>query len=323
LTTLVADLLIDPKQQQEELQKSYEEQENTIRQMQNSLDGFKLEQQKSDKEARDRAKKDSEDAAKALKDKNKKDSDEKERLQKEADAAELERRKKLNEGMNAEDDHLHGITLDDIQKREKEKRDKKIAAEMQTHAITTGLKAKQSQEEIDALAKAEQQKSQLRVDALKTSLSIISDLAGAFAGKSEAQQKKAFAIQKGVSIATATIDTFLAAQGAYRSQMVISTPDAPVRAAVAAGIAIAQGLARVAIISKQQFKGSGGAPSGGGGGGSIPSAGGTEAPSPANFAFLQNQPNQQPPLQAYVVGTQMSSNLEAQQLIQNQSRLGG
>jgi len=38
---------------------------------------------------------------------------------------------------------------------------------------------------------------------------------------------------------------------------------------------------------------------------------------------LQNQPNQQPPLQAYVVGTQVSSNLEAQQLIQNQSRLGG
>jgi len=177
--------------------------------------------------------------------------------------------------------------------------------------------------ELTELKKAEDAKAGLRVDAMKTSLSIISDLAGAFAGKSEAQQKKAFEIQKGVSIATATIDTYLAAQGAYRSQMAILTPDAPVRAAVAAGIAIASGLARVAIISKQQFKGSGGAPSGGGGGGSIPNGGGTEAPSPANFAFLQNQPNQQPPLQAYVVGTQVSSNLEAQQLIQNQSRLGG
>jgi hypothetical protein len=176
--------------------------------------------------------------------------------------------------------------------------------------------------ELEELKKAEDAKAQLRVDAMKTSLSIISDLAGAFAGESEAQQRKAFNIQKGVSIATATIDTYLAAQGAYRSQMAILTPDAPVRAAVAAGIAIASGLARVAIISKQQFKGSGGAPSGGGGGGSMPS-GGIEAPSPANFAFLQNQPNQQPPLQAYVVGTQVSSNLEAQQLIQNQSRLGG
>ena len=196
---------------------------------------------------------------------------------------------------------------------------------MQAHANLTAVKAKQTQEELDELKKAEDAKAQLRVDAMKTSLSIISDLAGAFAGESEAQQRKAFNIQKGVSIATATIDTYLAAQGAYRSQMAISTPDAPVRAAVAAGIAIAQGLARVAIISKQQFKGSGAPSGGGGGGGSIPAAGGegTTAPSPANFDFLQNQPNQQPPLQAYVVGTQVSSNLEAQQLIQNQSRLGG
>jgi rhodanese-related sulfurtransferase len=155
-------------------------------------------------------------------------------------------------------------------------------------------------------------------------LSIIGDLAAAFAGQSERQQRKAFAIQKGVNIATTTMDTFLSAQKAYASQVAIVTPDAPVRASIAAGIAIAQGLARVAIISKQQFNGSGGT-SGGASGGSIPAAGGdgTTAPSPANFDFLQNQPNQQPPLQAYVVGTQVSSNLEAQQLIQNQSRLGG
>ena len=202
--------------------------------------------------------------------------------------------------------------------------------EIENNAIVKKYRDKQNEEnaiaaakELTELKKAEDAKAQLRIDAMKTSLSIISDLAGAFAGESEAQQRKAFNIQKGVSIATATIDTYLAAQGAYRSQMAILTPDAPVRAAVAAGIAIASGLARVAIISKQQFKGSGGAPSGGGGGGSTPAAGGITAPSPANFAFLQNQPNQQPPLQAYVVGTQVSSNLEAQQLIQNQSRLGG
>jgi hypothetical protein len=176
--------------------------------------------------------------------------------------------------------------------------------------------------ELDFEKQAEEQRGQLRVDAMKTSLSIIGDLATAFAGQSERQQRKAFAIQKGVNIATTVMDTFLSAQKAYASQVAIITPDAPVRASIAAGIAIAQGLARVAIISKQQFNGSGGT-SGGGGGGSVPSAGGTEAPSPANFAFLQNQPNQQPPLQAYVVSSQVSSNLEAQQLIQNQSKLGG
>lgn len=305
LTDLAADLLIDPEQQQADLQKSFEEQEKTIKDMQNSLDGFIYEQQEKDKDAAEKARKEREDA------------------QKEADAAELERRKKLNEEMNAEDERMASIDYDDLKAREKKKADAKLVAAMQSHANLTALTAKQSQEELDNLRKAEEQKAQLRVDAMRTSLSIISDLAGAFAGDSERQQKKAFQIQKGVSIATATIDTYLAAQGAYRSQMAISTPDAPVRAAVAAGIAIAQGLARVAIISKQQFNGGGGT-SGGSGSGSVPQASGTTAPSPANFAFVGNQPNQQqPPLQAYVVGTQVSSNLEAQQLLQNQSRLGG
>lgn len=246
-----------------------------------------------------------------------------EQLQKEADDAEMARRKKLNDEMMAEDDRMRRISAEDYFDAQRALSDKKVATEMQIHANLTSLRAQQSQQEIEELRQAEQAKAQLRVDAMKTSLSIISDLAGAFAGESEAQQRKAFQIQKGVSIATATIDTYLAAQGAYRSQMAISTPDAPVRAAVAAGIAIAQGLARVAIISKQQFNGGGGTSGSNNSSGSVPSAGGMQAPSPANFAFLGNQPNQQPPLQAYVVSTQVSSNLEAQQLINNQARLGG
>ena len=246
-------------------------------------------------------------------------------IQEQADKDELERRKKLNDEMMAEDDKMASISYEDLKAREKKKADAKLLAEMQSHANLTALKSAHTQEELEELRKAEEAKAQLRVDAMKTSLSIISDLAGAFAGESEAQQRKAFQIQKGVSIATATIDTYLAAQGAYRSQMAISTPDAPVRAAVAAGIAIAQGLARVAVISKQQFNGGGGT-SGSNNGGTVGvggGGGGTQAPSPANFAFLGNQPQQQPPLQAYVVSGQVSSNLEAQQLINNQARLGG
>jgi hypothetical protein len=180
--------------------------------------------------------------------------------------------------------------------------------------------AKDKEIEIEKAAVASM--AELKIDAVKTSLQIIGDLAGAFAGQTERQQRKAFQIQKAASIATTTIDTYLSAQKAYASQMTIVTPDAPVRASLAAGIAIAQGLARVAIMAKQQFNGSGGT-SGGGGGGTVPSPSGTTAPSPANYDFISQQPNQQPPLQAYVVGSQVSSNLEAQQLIQNQSRLGG
>ena len=313
-TNMAAGLLIDPAELESELNKTIEENKAAIATMENDYAGLKLSVQQIDKKASDDKK-----AA------TKKSNDELATLQKDADQKELDRRKKLNDDMMAEDERMHGIELEDITKKEKEKLDKKLLAEMEAHAKTTALKADNSKKQLEEEQKAEQARADLRINAAKTSLSIISDLAGAFAGQSEAQQKKAFNIQKGVSIATATIDTYLAAQGAYASQMTIKTPDAPIRAAVAAGIAIAQGLARVAIISKQQFKGSGGTSGGGGGGGSMPSAGGggTTAPSPANFAFLGNQPNQQPPLQAYVVSSQVSSNLEAQQLIQNQSKLGG
>lgn len=310
-TDLAAGLLIDPEELEAELNKTIQENKNAVDSMEHDYKIMKLNIENIDKAA-----------AKTSIDNAKKEDGDKEKLQKDADDKELERRKKLNEDMTAEDDRMHGIELTAITKKEKDKLDKKLLGEMDAHAKMTALKASNSKKQLGEEQKAEEQRGQLRVDAMKTSLSIISDLAGAFAGQSERQQRKAFAIQKGVSIATATIDTFLAAQGAYRSQMVISTPDAPVRAAVAAGIAIAQGLARVAIISKQQFQGGGGT-SGGTGGGSDPSASGTTAPSPANFDFLQNQQQQQPPLQAYVVSGQVSSNLEAQQLINNQARLGG
>ena len=310
---LAAGLLINPEELETELNKTIQENKDAIATMENDYAGLKLSVQQIDKKASDDKK-----AA------DKKIQEDNENAKKDADEKELERRKKLNADLEAEDERMALIGYEDLKAREKKKTDAKLLAQMEAHAKTTALQAEHSKAELEELRKAEEQKAQLRVDALKTSLSIISDLAAAFAGESEAQQRKAFQIQKGVSIATATIDTFLAAQGAYRSQMVISTPDAPVRAAVAAGIAIAQGLARVAIISKQQFQGTGGTSGGNNGGGNVPSPNaGTMAPSPANYDFISQQPNQQPPLQAYVVGTQVSSNLEAQQLIQNQSRLGG
>ena len=96
----------------------------------------------------------------------------------------------------------------------------------------------------------EEQKVKLASDGFNA----IGELANAFAGSSEESQKRAFNINKAAGIAQAIIDTYAAAQGAYKSQMVVPDPSAPIRASVAAGIAIAQGLARVAAISKTQFK---------------------------------------------------------------------
>ena len=120
-------------------------------------------------------------------------------------------------------------------------------------------------------------------------ISVVAELATALAGKSEASQKRAFAINKAASIAQATISTYQAATGAYASQMALLTPDAPIRAAVAAGIAVASGLAKVAVIAKTKF--GGGTPSASSGGGSSSGGGGstsTQAATPAVNLFGAN-----------------------------------
>jgi hypothetical protein len=160
-----------------------------------------------------------------------------------------------------------------------------------------------------------------RVQMTSDAFGALSSLTMAFNAKSETAAKNQFKINKAFSLSQAIINTYQAVNAA------LTAGGNPAKLAtgaqfVEAGIALTAGLANVIKIQQTQF---GGANSAGGGGnlGGVGSGGGTTAPSPANFAFLQNQPNQQPPLQAYVVSTQVSSNLEAQQLINNQARLGG
>jgi hypothetical protein len=97
----------------------------------------------------------------------------------------------------------------------------------------------------------------------------IADLADAFAGKSEEQQKKAFELRKKAAIAQAIVETISSAQSAYASQLSIPTPDAPIRAAVAAALAIAAGVARVQKIGATKFESKSVS---GGGGGNAPNA---------------------------------------------------
>jgi len=85
---------------------------------------------------------------------------------------------------------------------------------------------------------------------------VISSLTELFGSKSEAAAKKAFAVNKAVGIAQAAIQTYQSAQGAYLSQLTIPSPDAPIRAAVAAGIATAAGIANIAKIAATKFQGS-------------------------------------------------------------------
>ena len=75
------------------------------------------------------------------------------------------------------------------------------------------------------------------------------------------------AVGKAAAIATTTIQTYQAAQAAYASQMAIPDPSAPVRAAIAAGVAVATGIANVQKILSTPTPGGSGAGGAGGGGG--------------------------------------------------------
>jgi hypothetical protein len=180
--------------------------------------------------------------------------------------------------------------------------------------------------EVEATKKAEEEKLveqqaafNARIGLVSSGLDSLVALNEAFTKKGQKESKKQFQIQKALNLASAVVDTYGGINRALNDKTMPSTTARIIQASIVG----AMGLANVLKISKTEY-GNASAPSGtnmsaGGGDG-----GGPTAPSPANFAFVGNQPNQQqPPLQAYVVGTQVSSNLEAQQLIQNQSRLGG
>ena len=120
------------------------------------------------------------------------------------------------------------------------------------------------------------------LDGAKSLLGDLSTLNQNYAKDNEAAQKQAFEQQKGFATVVAIIDTYLAAQKAFTSQIIPGDPSSLFRAQVAAGVAIAVGLARVAVIRSQQFNnpntggggGSAGGSVGGGGGGAAGGGGG-------------------------------------------------
>jgi hypothetical protein len=112
----------------------------------------------------------------------------------------------------------------------------------------------------------EQQIHDLVVDSLMSTIGTLTALNTQHDVLSEAAAKKSFERQKALGIAEALISTYFTAQKAYESQFKPADISSPVRGTIAAAIAIAQGLAKVAIIRNKNYtsKSAGAAPSGGG-----------------------------------------------------------
>lgn len=97
------------------------------------------------------------------------------------------------------------------------------------------------------------------------------NMAQGFFKDNEAGQKRAFEFNKAIQTAETIATTYLAAQKAYASQIIPGDPTSLIRAKIAAGIAIASGLARVASIQNTKFN-STSVQSTTGGGGSVGSS---------------------------------------------------
>jgi hypothetical protein len=113
---------------------------------------------------------------------------------------------------------------------------------------------------------------------------------------------------KATAIAATTIDTYLGAQKAYASQLIPGDPSSPIRAAIAAAIAVAGGIKNVRAIARTPVPG-------GGGGASAPSISAAApavtsavpsigtSPVTALGTMMQNQP----PLRAFVVESEVTN----------------
>ena len=222
------------------------------------------------------------------------------------------------------------------QKKKQEEADKleaeRIEAEIQAEQKRLDKQKADRLKAAEDYKKAKEQEVQLTIQGLTA----IQSLTDAFAGKSQESQKRAFQIKKAASLAQATIETYQAAQSAYASQMTIPTPDAPIRANIAAAIAIASGLARVAVIAKTKFEGGGAGATGGGGGGNLGSfsqGGGGQPPqgltaqntvtqlNPDGSVAGQGERNAAP-MKAYVVESESRAVTERVNKLSNNSKIG-
>lgn len=284
----ISGFVFNPEDTKKEIAAVKAETEKGLKQLENTRSGFVLQVKAIDKTAAD------------------------ERRAKAKDEAEEEKKRRENELKELEslaDD------MDASRKRrvEKQLEDQKKAVDAELQIQSDKIIAQAELDKENARLKEEADKKELErkktlqnaiYETVRLGLSAIGNIAVAFAGKSEAQQKKAFEIQKAANIAGAVIDSIRATMGAFKSGNAIG---GPILGFAQAGIAAAGGAIMIRQLEQSTFtgKGSTSAPSSTGGNDN-------QVVTP-NFNIIGNQ-NQtqlaqlnQAPIKAYVVGSDVTT----------------
>jgi hypothetical protein len=183
-----------------------------------------------------------------------------------------------------------------------------------------GIKEKYSQLDKDRERAARDAKIQYAVDGIAA----IGNIIDAFSNKSKKNARANFNREKAFGIATATMNTYLAATAALA--MKPSQELFPGQRFVQMGLALVAGFAQVAKISRSKFSEGGGGDSGGGGG--VPgvsgaNGGGSQSTVPTfnalNLDVLKMRPEQTP--KAYVLAQDVSTAVEARDKVRDLARI--
>lgn len=190
-----------------------------------------------------------------------------------------------------------------------------------------GAQLQMTKEQVEADKLLQKEKFAAQVQLASDALGSLMALNDAFQNGSEKSAKRAFQINKALSLAQAIMSTYQA----VNAQLAVPQSALTGTSYIKAGIALAAGLANVAKIAKTQFQssapsGGGGAGGGGLGGGSLAGGGAsmtsvTPSFNPLNTSFLNNRPGQTGAVQAYVLSSNVSSAMEANQKVKDQTVL--
>lgn len=210
--------------------------------------------------------------------------------------------KEFNEKLNAEKEKQQKLTDEANKKQE----DERLKLEEK--------KKKAAQEELERAIALEDAKLQLAADGVGALI----NLTTAFAKENEKSQKRAFEINKRLQIAQAIIQTYQGANAIFAAAAANpKTVLFPAQPFIAAGLAIVNGLANVATISKQQFQS--GSP--GGGGRNVPDLSGGETAPQLSPVTNTSTLVPQEPTQVFVTETDITNTQNQVSVIQGQATL--
>lgn len=226
--------------------------------------------------------------------------------------------KRLDQEKRHEEDlAMWRAEAEERRKKEDKKRDEERIALKKK--LEVDLPKQFSQEQINVYRNAAETRRQIDIAEQNAKLNSIQTISNALSGFAALAGEQT-AAGKAIAVAQTTIDTYVAAQKAYTSQLVPGDPTGPVRGIFFAAAAVASGLANVRRILSVQVPG-------GGGGGSVPSAPNMSIPrmtaagnevSGAGAISLSSQPNNK----VYVVESDIRRVQNKVEVIENNARIG-